>query len=409
MDSLTQITLGAACGEIIGGKKVGNRAMLWGAVAGTIPDLDVFIGRLMDPLSDLAFHRGITHSFFFAITFSALLAWLIKKMYDQEWYKLKAVRMVMAAFALLFLVFCASIVYMFAGLASAGPNIPTIIVCGLLIALFGYRLWKYYVSEEQADLNMSFKQWYALIFLATVTHPILDCCTTYGNQLFQPFWDKRVAWNNISVADPLYTFPFLIFVIWAAFLNPQNKRRKIFLWTGIGISMLYMSWTFINKAKVNKVFRESMVAESLEFERYMSSPSILNNILWHCVAEVDTNFYIGSYSLLDSEAKIKDFIRVPKNEYLINYKDGDHTIETLRWFSDGYTAFLPGEDGSVQVNDLRFGSLASDWSDPDAYIFHFNVKENESGEFIMEEAQGGPPEGDQSEWFIKLWQRIKGI
>ena len=38
MDSLTQIVLGGAVGEAVLGKKVGNRAILWGAVAGTIPD-----------------------------------------------------------------------------------------------------------------------------------------------------------------------------------------------------------------------------------------------------------------------------------------------------------------------------------------------------------------------------------
>ena len=41
MDSLTQIVLGAAVGEAVLGKKVGNKAMMWGAIAGTIPDLDV--------------------------------------------------------------------------------------------------------------------------------------------------------------------------------------------------------------------------------------------------------------------------------------------------------------------------------------------------------------------------------
>ena len=41
MDSLTQIVLGAAVGEAVLGKKVGNKAMLYGAIAGTIPDLDV--------------------------------------------------------------------------------------------------------------------------------------------------------------------------------------------------------------------------------------------------------------------------------------------------------------------------------------------------------------------------------
>ncbi|MEO0878023.1 MAG: metal-dependent hydrolase, partial [Bacteroidota bacterium] len=41
MDSLTQITLGAAVGEVVLGKKAGNRAMVWGAIAGTFPDLDI--------------------------------------------------------------------------------------------------------------------------------------------------------------------------------------------------------------------------------------------------------------------------------------------------------------------------------------------------------------------------------
>ena len=50
MDSLTQITLGAAVGELLLGKKLGNRAMVWGAVIGTVPDLDV-IGNYF--LSDL--------------------------------------------------------------------------------------------------------------------------------------------------------------------------------------------------------------------------------------------------------------------------------------------------------------------------------------------------------------------
>jgi len=38
MDSLTQIVLGAACGEIALGKKIGNKALLFGAIGGTIPD-----------------------------------------------------------------------------------------------------------------------------------------------------------------------------------------------------------------------------------------------------------------------------------------------------------------------------------------------------------------------------------
>ena len=64
MDSLTQIVLGAACGEAVLGKKIGNRALLFGAIGGTIPDLDVFIGSLLygNEIDAMVFHRGIMHS-----------------------------------------------------------------------------------------------------------------------------------------------------------------------------------------------------------------------------------------------------------------------------------------------------------------------------------------------------------
>ena len=62
MDSLTQIVLGAAVAEASLGKKIGNRAMVWGAIAGTLPDLDVIANGFMSPVDALAFHRGPTHS-----------------------------------------------------------------------------------------------------------------------------------------------------------------------------------------------------------------------------------------------------------------------------------------------------------------------------------------------------------
>lgn len=43
MDSLTQIALDAAVGETVLGQRVGRKAALWGAILGTLPDLDVLI------------------------------------------------------------------------------------------------------------------------------------------------------------------------------------------------------------------------------------------------------------------------------------------------------------------------------------------------------------------------------
>lgn len=67
MDSLTQIVLGAACGEAVLGKKIGNKALLFGAIGGTIPDLDVLVGAWLysNEIDSMLFHRGFMHSIYF--------------------------------------------------------------------------------------------------------------------------------------------------------------------------------------------------------------------------------------------------------------------------------------------------------------------------------------------------------
>ena len=84
MDSLTQIVLGGAVGEAVLGKKVGNKAVLWGAIAGTIPDLDTIPGQFMDTVDRLAIHRGFSHSIIFAILIAPLLGYLVNRLYKNR-------------------------------------------------------------------------------------------------------------------------------------------------------------------------------------------------------------------------------------------------------------------------------------------------------------------------------------
>lgn len=79
MDSITQLTLGAAVGEAMLGKKTGYQAAAWGAVLGTVPDLDVFAGPFLDSVSELQFHRGFTHSVLFCLLASPLFGWAINR------------------------------------------------------------------------------------------------------------------------------------------------------------------------------------------------------------------------------------------------------------------------------------------------------------------------------------------
>ena len=80
MDSLTQLTFGAACGEAVLGQQVGRKALVWGALLGTLPDLDVFI-PLGGPVNDFVYHRGFSHSLILLALLSPLAAWLITKIH----------------------------------------------------------------------------------------------------------------------------------------------------------------------------------------------------------------------------------------------------------------------------------------------------------------------------------------
>lgn len=83
MDSVTHIVLGACIGEAIGGKKLGKKAMLWGAAANSLPDIDVLASGWLDMAPNLLAHRGFTHSFLFLVLMTPLLAIGFNRIYKK--------------------------------------------------------------------------------------------------------------------------------------------------------------------------------------------------------------------------------------------------------------------------------------------------------------------------------------
>lgn len=78
MDSLTHVVMGASMQGALLGRAQGRKALLYGAVLATLPDLDVLI-PYPDPVSLMTYHRGVTHSIFVLTALAAVLAWLIRK------------------------------------------------------------------------------------------------------------------------------------------------------------------------------------------------------------------------------------------------------------------------------------------------------------------------------------------
>lgn len=66
-------------GEAFAGRTVGKKAMLWGILAQSIPDIDFVSSLWLTTTDHLLAHRGFTHSILFALLLSPLLALLAER------------------------------------------------------------------------------------------------------------------------------------------------------------------------------------------------------------------------------------------------------------------------------------------------------------------------------------------
>lgn len=84
MDTLTHIVLGACIGEATAGKILGRKAMVAGALAQSIPDIDFLAYFWLDQTDNLLAHRGFTHSIIFALVITAILSAGSRKIFHKR-------------------------------------------------------------------------------------------------------------------------------------------------------------------------------------------------------------------------------------------------------------------------------------------------------------------------------------
>jgi inner membrane protein len=297
MDSLTQATLGAAIGEAVLGKKIGNRALAWGALFGTLPDLDVIFNPLLDNARELEFHRGASHSILLMVLASLLLAKPLSKLWKRD-----------------------------------------------------------KISPTRAAI---------FVFLAWSTHVLIDCFTAYGTSVLWPFSDQRIAFNNIFIIDPLYTFPLLISLIWLAFLRSkksQKKRTRLLIY-GLSISSLYVIFTFGMKFLVSSAFEADLARRNKIPLRRVEAPTPFNTLLWRSIADYGDEIWVGYRSVFDPASQPIRWTIYPRNPETLQPHANEREIKTLQWFSDGWWIARPHAQG-IWIADLRFGETRTHGAKP---------------------------------------------
>ena len=202
--------------------------------------------------------------------------------------------------------------------------------------------------------SMSLKTVYIASFLGYATHGLIDACTSYGTQLFWPFSNERVTWNNISIVDPLFTIPILILVGTAI-----KTRKRLFSFFAIGWATFYLSLGFVQYERALSAANELAESRGHNAERLTLKPSFGNLILWKSIYQHEQNFYVDAIRTVQSSTvclgeSIKIFNYQQHLPGLDKESQQAEDVERFRWFSQDYLGF---DDEKNLVTDVRYSML----------------------------------------------------
>lgn len=273
MDSLTQAALGAAVGQAVAGPRVGHRAAFWGAIAGTLPDLDVVAYPFLDLAGQLYVHRGVTHGLAFGLVVGPLLGWIVWRV--ERWRsRSKPGR-------------------------DAGD----------------WRLWAWVMA------------------LGLVTHPLLDVFTVYGTQLLAPFSMHPFAVGSLFILDPLVTIPIAVALLIA--LRSRPERRRAWVLGGLAVAAGYVGLGVGAQVHARGTVEAAYSARGEAPERLLVVAAPLSSFHWRGAADLGDRiepFHLHLTDALDAVAFEPTLSPARLPEAVLESRDGT----ALRWFSRGW-------------------------------------------------------------------------
>ncbi len=340
MDSLSQLALGAAVGVAVMGRRTAVwKAALWGGIAGTLPDLDALVDH-GDAVRNMVLHRSHTHGLFWLTVGAPALAWISAR-------------------------------------TTRGRSPGDVAQGGM------------------------FRRWWLAMWLALVTHPLLDTMTVYGTQLAQPFSSHPYGVGSIFIIDPLYTLPLLVGCA-IALARRRHAGLGANAW-GLALSTAYLAWSAIAQVHVEGVVRAQMAQArapaGAEPPRLLVTPAPLQTLLWRVVVVRGDHYEEGFYSLMDRGRPIR-FDRFPTDRALERDLAGMEALQRIAAFSGGFYKVQAQVDTAC-ITDLRMGQEPG-------YVFSFAIARRDGGvwEPVTPANQGF--RSNVKEGLAWLWPRMWG-
>ncbi|MDC1528660.1 metal-dependent hydrolase [Gammaproteobacteria bacterium] len=241
----------------------------------------------------------------------------------------------------------------------------------VLVALSPFLSWL--IIKLQPKLLEQRKEIFILVFLALITHPLLDAFTVYGTQLLWPITEYPVSLSTIFIVDPAYTLWLLIGFLSAMVISREKLIGHRLNTAGLILSSVYLGWTVMAKVIVDHKAEAVLSVQGIQYKRLMSTPAPFNTVVWRIIGRNDEGYFDGFLSVF-GQADSLQFNYYGSDDYLLDEISDHWPVQRILWFTHGfYKVTLRG--GDVLITDLRMGLEAN-------YVFNFKVAESNDSETI---------------------------
>jgi inner membrane protein len=214
----------------------------------------------------------------------------------------------------------------------------------------------YYVFAKK--FNFSFRNTYIFSLIGYATHGVIDSFTTYGTQLLWPFSNERIAWNSISVIDPLFTLPVIILCVITLI-----KGDKKYSFYAIAWMLMYQLAGFIQKDRAENIIYDYAKIKGHDVNEIEAKPSFANIVVWKVIYSDDSNYYVNAIKL-GLSPKIYPGEMIKKLDIRKDFKwlepstQQAKDVQRFRWFSNNYLGI--SKHNKNIIYDIRFSSIPNE-------------------------------------------------
>lgn len=190
--------------------------------------------------------------------------------------------------------------------------------------------------------------------VAALTHAPLDVLTSYGTMALWPFSRDWLAWDIISIIDPIYTLILVVGVVWAARRISARPAR-----IALVLSCLYLLLGIVQRDRALDAQARLAATRGHQPDHVRVIPSLGGPLVWRSLYVADGQIHADAIRLLPfAKADVQTAGSVAAfttADIPSDLPDRIHVTEVFRryhTFADGLVARTPGDE--TVVGDMRY-------------------------------------------------------